>query len=223
MKKIVLFASLAVFSFNAISQEISTAEKTREMYTVSATETILSWGNVESAGLETANIARFTPFINFGTQLHMDFSEKSGFYTGLTVRNVGIITNLNDSVRVKQRVYTVGIPVAFKVGDMDGNLFAAGFEAEFAINYKQKVFVNEEKSKSNIWFSDRTNIFLPSVFAEVKSKYGNYIRFKYYLTDFLQEGNQKVNVSGVDYNPTRSTMMYVSVGLMMRNLEIVRK
>ena len=223
MKKIILFASFAVFSFNAISQEISIAEKTREMYTVSATETILSWGNVESAGLETANIARFTPFINFGTQLHMDFSEKSGFYTGLTVRNVGIITNLNDSVRVKQRVYTVGIPVAFKVGDMDGNLFAAGFEAEFAINYKQKVFVNEEKSKSNIWFSDRTNIFLPSVFAEVKSKYGNYIRFKYYLTDFLQEGNQKVNVSGVDYNPTRSTMMYVSVGLMMRNLEIVRK
>jgi hypothetical protein len=223
MKKIILFASFAVFSFNAISQEISIAEKTREMYTVSATETILSWGNVESAGLETANIARFTPFINFGTQLHMDFSEKSGFYTGLTVRNVGIITDLNDSVRVKQRVYTVGIPVAFKVGDMDGNLFAAGFEAEFAINYKQKVFVNEEKSKSNIWFSDRTNIFLPSVFAEVKSKYGNYIRFKYYLTDFLQEGNQKVNVSGVDYNPTRSTMMYVSVGLMMRNLEIVRK
>lgn len=223
MKKIILFAAFAVFSFNAISQEISTAAKTKEIYTVSATETILSWGNVESAGLGIKNIGRFTPFLNFGQQLHFDFNEKSGFYTGLSVRNVGIITELNDSVRVKQRVYTVGIPVAFKVGDMDGNLFAAGFEAEFAINYKQKVFVNDEKSKSNIWFSDRTEIFLPSVFAEVKSKYGNYIRFKYYLTDFLQEGNQKVNVAGVDFNPTRSTMMYVSVGLMMRNLEIVKK
>ena len=223
MKKIVLFASLTVFSFNAISQEIGTSAKTKEIYTVSATETILSWGNIESAGLDVKNIGRFTPFLNFGQQLHFDFNEKSGFYTGLSVRNVGIITELNDSVRVKQRVYTVGIPVAFKVGDMDGNLFAAGLEAEFAINYKQKVFVNDEKSKSNIWFSDRTNIFLPSVFAEVKSKYGNYIRFKYYLTDFLQEGNQKVNVPGVDYNPTRSTMMYVSVGLMMRNLEIVKK
>ena len=223
MKKIVLFAAFAVLSFNAISQEIGTAAKTKEIYTVSATETILSWGNVESAGLDIKNIGRFTPFLNFGQQLHFDFNEKSGFYTGLSVRNVGIITELNDSVRVKQRVYTVGIPVAFKAGDMDGNLFAAGFEAEFAINYKQKVFVNDEKSKSNIWFSDRTEIFLPSVFAEVKSKYGNYIRFKYYLTDFLQEGNQKVNVAGVDYNPTRSTMMYVSVGLMMRNLEIVKK
>ena len=223
MKKIVLFASFAVFSFNAISQETGTALKTKEMYTVSATETILSWGNVESAGLDTKNIGRFTPFINFGQQLHIDFSEKAGFYTGITVRNVGIITELSDSVRVKQRVYTVGIPVAFKAGDMNGNLFAAGFEAEFAINYKQKVFENDEKSKSNIWFSDRTNIFLPSVFAEVKSKYGNYIRFKYYLTDFLQEGNQKINVPGVDFNPTKSTMMYVSVGFMIRNMEIMKK
>jgi len=223
MKKVLLLAAFAVFSFNAISQETGTSAKTKEMYTVSATETIISWGNVESAGLDIKNIGRFSPVINFGQQLHIDFSEKSGFYTGLSVRNVGIITELNDSVRVKQRVYTVGIPVAFKAGDMDGNLFAAGFEAEFAINYKQKVFVNEEKSKSNIWFSDRTNIFLPSVFAEVKSKYGNYIRFKYYLTDFLQEGNQKVNVPGVNFNPTNSTMMYVSVGLMMRNLDIIKE
>jgi hypothetical protein len=221
MKKLLLLTCLGFFGLQVMAQEAGT--KTKEMYTVSATETILSWGNVESAGLDIKNIGRFTPFLNFGQQLHFDFNEKSGFYTGLTVRNVGIISELNDSVRVKQRVYTVGIPVAFKAGDMDGNLFAAGFEAEFAMNYKQKVFVNDEKSKSNIWFSDRTNIFLPSVFAEVKSKYGNYIRFKYYLTDFLQEGNQKVNVDGVDFNPTRSTMMYVSVGLMMRNLEIVKK
>ncbi|MDI1324320.1 MAG: hypothetical protein PSV36_16330 [Algoriphagus sp.] len=221
MKKLLLLTFFGFFGLQVMAQEAGT--KTKEMYTVSATETILSWGNVEATGLETANIARFTPFINFGQQLHVDFSEKSGFYTGLTVRNVGIITDLNDSVRLKQRVYTLGIPVALKAGDMAGNLFAAGFEAEFAINYKQKVFVNDEKSKSNIWFSDRTNIFLPSVFAEVKSKYGNYIRFKYYLTDFLQEGNQKVNVEGVDFNPTKSTMMYVSVGYMIRNRDFVKK
>lgn len=221
MKKSLLVIFLGFFGIQVMAQE--TATKTKEMYTVSSTETILSWGNVESAGLDIKNIGRFTPFINFGQQLHYDFSETSGVYTGFSVRNVGIITELNDSVRVKQRVYTIGIPVAYKVGDMDGNLFAAGFEAEFAINYKQKVFVNDEKSKSNIWFGDRTNIFLPSVFAEVKSKYGNYIRFKYYLTDFLQEDNQTVNVAGVDFNPTKSTMMYVSVGLMLRNLDIVKK
>ena len=221
MKKLLLLTCFGFFGLGAIAQE--TESLTTGVYTVSATETILSWGSVEATGLETGNIARFTPFFNFGTQLHKDFSEKSGVYTGLMVRNVGIITDLNDSVRVKQRVYTVGIPVAYKVGDMDGNLFAVGLEAEFAINYKQKVYVNDEKSKSNIWFSDRTNIFLPSVFAEVKSKYGNYIRFKYYLTDFLQEGNQKVNVAGVDYNPTKSTMMYVSVGYMIKTRDFVKK
>lgn len=121
MKKLLLLTCFGFFGLHAMAQEAGT--KTKEMYTVSATETILSWGNVEATGLETANIARFTPFINFGTQLHLDFSEKSGFYTGLTVRNVGIITDLNDSVRVKQRVYTLGIPVAFKAGDMAGNLW----------------------------------------------------------------------------------------------------
>lgn len=219
MKKLLLSFFLISSSISLYAQE----ESTKNWYAVTASETILSWGSVEATGLETKNIGRFTPFINFSTQFHKDFSDKSGFYTGLAVRNVGIITELNDSVRVKQRVYTIGIPIAAKFGDMKGNLAAIGFENEFAINYKQKVYVNEEKSKSNIWFSDRTKIYLPSVFAEFKSKTGNYIRFKYYLTDFLESDNQKINVAGVDYVPTKSNMMYVSVGYAIKSRDIIKK
>ena len=219
MKKLLLLTFFLGLGLSLHAQETTT----ENWYTVATSETILSFGNVKATGLETANIARFTPFFNFGTQFHKDFSKKSGFYTGLMLRNVGIITDLNDSVRVKQRVYTLGIPVAVKFGDMNGNLAAIGIDNEFAINYKQKTYVNDEKSKTNIWFSDRTKIYLPSVFAEFKSKSGNYIRFKYYLTDFLEPANQKVNVAGVTYSPTQSTMMYVSVGYAIKSRELVKK
>src|SRR5690606_17090973 len=176
MKKIVLACLLFLAGSLAIAQDIPS---TNPWYMVSASETILSWGNVKATGLDTKNVGRFTPFINVGLLLHRDFNVKTGFYTGIAVRNVGIITALNDSIRLKQRVYTVGIPIALKYGDMKGNLVAAGFDNEFAVNYKQKKYVNDEKSKTNVWFSDRTNIYLPSVFAELKSKKGNYVRFKY--------------------------------------------
>lgn len=219
MKKLLQTLFFLGFGLSLYAQEIPT----NNWYSVSASETILSWGSVEATGLETNNVARFTPFINLGLQLHKDFSEKSGFYTGLALRNVGIITDLNDSVRVKQRVYTVGIPVAVKFGDMKGNLAAFGLDNEFAVNYKQKTYVNDEKSKTNVWFSDRTKIYLPSLFVELKSKMGNYIRFKYYLTDFLETGNQKVNVAGLDYSPTKSNMMYISVGYAIKTREFIKK
>jgi hypothetical protein len=217
MKKLLLTAFFLGLGLSLYAQE------SKNWYSMSTTETILSFGSVENNGEDLSNVVRFSPVINFGAQFHKDFSEKTGFYTGLSLRNIGMINDVNDSVRVKQRVYTLGIPIAFKFGDMKGNLGAIGFENEFAINYKQKVYVNEEKSKSNIWFSDRTKIYLPSVFVEFKSKYGNYIRFKYYLTDFLEQDNQKLNVEDVNYTPTRSTLFYVSTGIMLRNFDMYKK
>ncbi len=219
MKKLLLTALFLSLGFSIYAQETTG----KNWYRTSSSETILSFGSVENNGQDLSNVVRFSPVINFGAQFHKDFSEKAGFYTGLSLRNVGMINDVNDSVRVKQRVYALGIPIAFKFGDMKGNLGAIGFENEFALNYKQKVYVNDEKSKSNIWFSDRTKIYLPSVFVEFKSKMGNYIRFKYYLTDFLEQDNQKLNVAGVDYTPTRSTLFYVSTGIMLRNFDMYKK
>lgn len=219
MKKLLTFFFLLGFGTCLFAQQTPS----KNWYSVSASETILSFGSVKNNGNDLSNVVRFSPVINFGYHLHRDFSEKAGFYTGFSVRNVGMINDVNDSIRVKQRVYTVGIPIALKFGDMKGNLAAIGFENEFALNYKQKVYLNDAKSKSNIWFSDRTKIYLPSVFIEVKGKQGNYIRFKYYLTDFLEQNNQKLNIPGVAYAPTQSTLFYISTGLMLKNLEIYKK
>lgn len=217
MKKLLLLALSCAVSLSVFAQD---SPSVRKAYTMSTGETILSFGILEAEPLNTGTVARFTPFFNFGQQLHYDFSDKFGMYTGLNIRNVGMINDLNDSVRIKQRTYNVGIPIAFKVGDMEGLQLAAGFEAEFAVAYKQKVYVNGEKRKSSAWFDDRTNIFLPSVFAEFKNKEGNFIRFKYYLTDYLQTENQQINVPGVEYRPTGSQMFYVSIGYAIKNRDI---
>ncbi|MFC3879055.1 hypothetical protein ACFOSV_02655 [Algoriphagus namhaensis] len=218
MKKLLLSFFCLVLAQAAFAQE-STAQGSTNIYTMSTGETILSFGIVDAEPLNTGTVARFTPFFNFGQQLHFDFSPSFGIYTGLNVRNVGMITDLNDSVRVKQRTYNLGLPIAFKIGDVEGWRFSAGFEAEIAFAYKQKVYVNGEKRKSSSWFDDRVEIFQPSVFAEIVGKDGNFIRFKYYLNDFLT-ANQQINVPGVEYNPTRSSMFYVSIGYAIKNKNI---
>jgi hypothetical protein len=219
IKKISVLIAALFFCLQMNAQDVSSSKPKKDMYFESASETILSWGNVEAENLDPKNVVRFSPFINLGGQFHIDFNQHAGFYTGLSLRNIGIITKLNDSVKVKQRVYTVGIPVGFKFGDMAGTFFAIGAEAEFAVNYKQKVYVNDAKSKTNVWFSDRTNIFLPSVFAEVRFKEGEYLKFGYYLSDFLQSGNQHINVPNLDYIPTKSQMSYISFGYAFRHFK----
>ena len=101
MKKIALVCLLFLVGNLAMAQETVS----NPWYLLSSSETILSLGNVEAAGLDTKNVARFTAFINLGLLLQRDFNEKIGFYTGIASRNVGIITDLNDSIRMKQRVY----------------------------------------------------------------------------------------------------------------------
>jgi hypothetical protein len=217
LKKSIFYLFFFFGALNGFSQETSTpVKKTNKVYSASVSETIFSIGIVDAAPLNTSSVVRFTPFFNFGQQLHVDFSDKFGMYTGFGIRNVGIINDLNDSVRVKQRTYNVGIPVAVKFGNMNSWQGALGFEAEFAVAYKQKVYVNGEKRKSSSWFDDRTNIFLPSVFAELKGEKGNYIRFKYYLTDYLTS-NQQINVPGVVYRPTQSQLFYISLGYVIKN------
>jgi hypothetical protein len=227
MKKNTLLILLSICSINLFAQDAATSGSTKTAYFASASEIIFSWGDVTAAAvpgqtqIDPKAILRFSPVFNIEEQFHYDFAKSVGLYTGLSLRNVGFINELNDTVKMKQRVYTLGVPLALKLGQVNGgNYLTVGAEAEFAIAYKQKVFVNDEKNKTVEWFSDRTNIFLPSAFVELKSQSGVYLKFKYYLTDFLTENNQKTNVSGVDFVPTKSTLMYLSIGMVIPDSKV---
>lgn len=228
MKKL-SFVSAIIFA--ATSLTVATAQESieKKFYWKSASEFIFSWGDVTAKGVDNSGsvemmdvnpIVRFTCFFHLQAQLHHDFSDKVGFFTGLGIRNVGIINDLNDTIKLKQRSYTLGIPIAFKFGKVEsGPYFSVGGEAELFFHYKQKAFYDDEKFKKTEWFSDKVNLFNPSVFIDINSKRGAYIRFKYYLLDFLVEDKQDVKIYGNPYSyfPETSKMFYVSIGATIRS------
>ncbi|MBX7142626.1 MAG: hypothetical protein K1X63_16240 [Chitinophagales bacterium] len=211
----------------ALCTTLSFSTRAQNGYWMSAGEMIFSYGSVDApSAVDITPIVRWSPVFNFQGQYHYDFSKSVGIYTGLGIRNVGLIsridfvdssdvgaTPIQKEARVKERSYSLGLPLALKLGDVDnGTHFTIGAEAELMFVYKRKIFVDDGKFKTYEWFSDNVNIFNPSAFAEVNFKHGVYIRFKYYLMDFLNyEGIEISGMNIKDYGQ-KSPLFYVSIG-----------
>ena len=188
-------------------------------YLASAGEMIFSMGIVGSDSADLSPVVRFSPVFNLQQQVHLDFSDQLGIYTGLGVRNVGLITHhidsFNNEEKIKERSYSLGLPLALKFGKLkEGSYFALGAEAEIMFAYKRKIKLGDHKDKPSGWFNENVNLFNPSVFAEVKFHQGQYIRFKYYLLDFLNYKGVKLKDGEFlsDYGP-QSPLFYVSIGV----------
>ena len=172
---------------------------------------MLSMSSVKNAaGSSVSSIPRFTVFFNLGTNVNYDVNRNFGLFSGINLTNVGMITE-DGNVKLKQRVYAVGIPIGIKVGDLKEFFVYAGAEAAFAINYKEKRFVDGKKvGKFNEWFSERSNAFMPSVFAGFQTKNGFGLKVQYYLNNFL---NQSFSQDGLKpYAGVESQLFFVSLG-----------
>jgi hypothetical protein len=232
MKAKLLILSLTL-ALNSIAQVGEEKTEYKKSYMASASEFILSMGNLGNVKIYGPNsigsdqllisdkasspIPRFSAFFHFTQQMHYNFSSGFGMYTGLGMRNIGMINNLNDTIRVKHRAYGLSVPLAFKIGNMGKkSYFALGAEAEYMFHFKQKVFVGEgrgdKQNKTSEWFSNRVNGFNPSVFVEMNFGRGSYIRVKYYLMDFLNaNARQGINVSGQDLSFTTDSSQLFAV------------
>lgn len=181
MKKLsIILSALVLLGIHVQGQDKST-------YTTSTIEYLFSWSDVSDGGQKLTGPVRFAPFFNFQNAVNKDVSEKFGLYLGLSINNVGFIYDVDEFTRKKVRTYNLGIPVGIKIGDMNGTYVFGGYTVEFPLNYKEKTFVNEEKTKFNTWFSDRTQI-QQAVVAGIQFPYGANIKFKYYFTDFYDKG-----------------------------------
>jgi hypothetical protein len=190
----------------------------QKWYAASAGETIFSLGVVNTDSTSLSPVVRFSPVFNLQEQLHYDFNKQFGIYTGLGIRNVGLISHYDDqsgnTEKIKERAYGLGVPLAVKLGNLEsGTGFAAGVEAEMMFAYKRKIKQGDHKDKISGWLNDNLNLFNPSVFAEIKFKKGQYFRFKYYLRDFLNyKGIELINGEIIpDYGPG-SKLFYVAIG-----------
>ncbi|MEY4931563.1 MAG: hypothetical protein RI909_2287 [Bacteroidota bacterium] len=162
-------------------------------YLTSDGEVILGFASITQNGVEEQSIPRFTMFFHGQSLIHFDRHETSGFFTGFSLRNVGFIYDQDASTRKKYRTYNVGIPIGFKIGDMDNMYVYGGYELEMPFNYKEKTFINEKKEdKFNVWFSNRTPTFYHALFAGVRFPHGLSLKVKYYLTPFFNQNYTQI-------------------------------
>ena len=173
-----------------------------KLYSTTSGELIFSFASINDAGDEDGGIMRFSPVINIQNWLNYDKSEKLGFFTGLSVRNVGFIYDVDETTRIKYRTYNVGIPVGVKIGNLSDKFLFFGYELEIPVNYKEKIFIDEDKEdKKNIWFTDRVPAVNHSLMAGIQLPYGATIKFKYYLTNFFDEDFTASDGQGGTYKP----------------------
>ncbi|HEY3403949.1 MAG TPA: hypothetical protein VGK59_11210 [Ohtaekwangia sp.] len=176
-------------------------------YVTSGGELIFSASNYDGDGA-----IRFSPVINIQNLVNFDRTESFGFFTGLSVRNIGFIYDESDAVRKKVRTYNLGIPVGIKVGKLDGRFIYLGYELEIPLNYKEKTFINEDKEdKFNTWFSERTPGVYHTVMVGLQLPYGSNIKFKYYLTPFFDDSYDGVNQDGTPIVYPDVNVFYVSL------------
>jgi hypothetical protein len=180
---------------------------------------ILSFADVRDDGERVNTVPRFTLFFNFGTNYNLDVTDHFGFFSGTNIKNIGLITK-EDGMKVKSRVYTLGVPLGFKAGDIKGgNVFFAGGELDFALNYKEKLFIDvDKKSKFNEWFSDRTPIVMPSVFVGVDLKSHFSFKAQYYLNNFFNTGFEENGVK--PYENVDAKVFFITLGYKFRPKKI---
>jgi hypothetical protein len=188
-----------------------------KVYSTSEISFLFSWADATNNGQELSGPVRFAPFFNFQNSVNKDISEKIGLYIGTSINNIGFIYDVDDATKKKVRTYNLGIPVGLKIGDLDGTHIIAGYAIEFPLNYKEKTFINEEKTKFNTWFSDRTKI-QQALTVGIQFPQGANIKFKYYFTDFYDKSYTASDGQGGTFKPYENfsgNAMVISLGVVL--------
>ena len=224
---ILILLSITLGAGNVVAQKI---------YPITSGEMIFSNGTVEFTdkymqqfpNSEVSSVPlRYTAVFHLSQYWHMDFGDHFGLFSGLGVKNVGIISDevlFNGApgiesyqpYKIIRRLYTGGVPFAVKFGSFKDNLyFFGGGEVEFAIHYKEKYWNSHDRSgsktKSSQWFGSQSEPVLPSLIAGVQFPGGVNLKFKYYLNDFLNHDYSSSNfVSDLNRYKT-SQVWYLSL------------
>lgn len=179
---------------------------------------IFSTALIERNGANSLGTLRFTAFAHIGATINYNFSKGFGVYSGLDIKNIGLIEKFDfQNTTVKDRVYTLGIPLGLRFGNMTArNYFFMGGGVDLAFHYKHKMWSDvQSKTKFNDWFSDYTNLLLPYVFGGVAVK-GLTFKVQYYPTNFFNEdktvGTLPGGIPNKIYANTKVNLLLLSIG-----------
>ena len=179
-------------------------------YCTSGSETIFSFPIFKDPN-QDATVVRFAPVMNLQYMMNKDMGKSFGIYTGIAIRNVGFIADdpADGSIRKKFRTYNLGVPLGIKLGNMNKLMLYAGVDAEYAFNYKEKTFENDNKVQKNVaWFSNRHRAFTPAVHVGFQFATGLNIKVKYYLNSFFNP--DYINYAS-EYERFDANVFYISL------------
>jgi len=183
----------------------------------------LQSGQIEKNNESVNTNVRLTWWFHSNEHLHVDIIKNAGLFTGIAIRNIGFITD-EDELKIKYRSYSLGLPLAIKIGSLPKNFFIyGGAEYEWLFHFKQKVFVEGEKRKYSEWLSNRTQRFIPSLFAGVQFPGGLNLKFRYYLDDFLNHSYHGSSEFNDFRNFTKTQLWTVSMSYQMKNSRIKKE
>ena len=203
MKKVVLLATIAFF--------FSQSSKAQRNYITSQGETIFSWSNYTGDSDIGNTRTRFSIFPNVEYAYNLDGAGALGMYFGISHRNIGF--NWKDSTRHKRRAMSLGVPLVFKIGDLENdNFFFFGGEAEILYHYKKKDWDPDgNKTKSSEWLSSEVNMLQTSAMLGYCTNRVMF-KFKYYFNDFFN--TEYVNsIGAMPYANTQSNIFYFSLAV----------
>ena len=210
-KKSTLFVAACTALFTLTTNNLQAQMKsapTKQAYLSTGMDGYILSTAINNAGLKTAGSSigtpRFTAFFHLGVNVNYDFNKNIGMYTGLGIKNIGFIEKFDlTDYTVKRRVYTVGIPIGVKIGNVKhGSYFLAGGGVDFPFNYKEKGFVKRnDKEKFNEWFSNRTPAAMPYVFVGMHMRPLLTFKVQYYPGNFMNSDFQQQDASGFIYKP----------------------
>ena len=219
MKAIVI---LSLFSLSFTAQGFSQSKENKsKAYVTTGGELIFSFANADQNGNSLSTAVRFSPVFNLQVMLNQDLNKNFGLFTGLAVRNVGYITHdyidPSNSLEYKKkfRTYNLGLPLGFKVGDLQKTFFYGGYEVELAFSYKEKTYDGGDKiDKITGWFSDRNELFQHGFLAGVQFPRGVNLKFKYYLSEFHnQDFRNNANIK--PYAGLKANVFYISMNFFL--------
>lgn len=200
-----LFLSLIAMSAASGSHAQTSGTPTKKAYFSTGMDGYILSTTLKQRSGESVNLStpRFSAFLHLGVNVNYDFSKKFGIYTGLSVKNIGFIEKFsNPDSTVKHRVYTFGIPLGVKIGNVKyGSYLIVGGGIDFPFNYKEKGFIKRsDKTKFNEWFSSRTPAAMPYVFIGAHLRPLMAIKLQYYPSNFMNP-DYTTTVAGTTVKP----------------------
>lgn len=154
--------------------------------------------------------------LTIGEHFNYDFDNHFGLFTGIGIKNLGFIEKVGDST-IKRRVYTVGVPLGFKLGNLQKKHYGfIGGGIDVPFNYREKGFVTrKDKEKFSEWFSKRNADYLPYIFVGMCYGKGSTLKIQYYPSNFFNPDftETKNGVTSKPYAGYDARLLYVTFGL----------